>query len=217
MGRDDWYRNSDWSAEAEEAFRTKLSRARGQKPQYIKIQAGYLSESHPTVALSLIEEYFQTDDDVFIPDAHCIQAEAYRALGRTQDAVGALRAALDWEESHPDLITTARIDYPKLVVLERLLEEYDYALEILTTRFSSSDHSFPNMRYTWNGCCALIAFEKGEISEAKQFAQRALRAAAEIESPFRHHRSVGVVKDAADEFGRRIKRVARPSIFRSLF
>ena len=217
MGRDDWYRNSDWGSAIEDAFRAKLSRARGQKPQHIKIQASYLSESHPNVALSLIEEYFQTGDDFFIPDAHCIQAVAYCALGRTEDAVKTLKKALDWEASHPGLTTTARIDFPKLVAQERLVAEYDYALEILTSRFTPTDHRFPNMRYTWNGCCALIAFEKGEIGDAQEFAERALRAAAETESPFRYHRSVGVVKDAAAEFGRRIKRIARPSVLRSLF
>lgn len=217
MGRHDWYRNSDWNSNAEGAFRAKLSRARGQKPQYLKIQAGYLSESHPNVALSLIEEYFQTGDEFFTADAHCIQAVAYRALRRIDDAVNALRKALDWEATHTGLTTTARIDFPKLVVQERLVAEYDYALTILTSRFTPSDHAFPKLRYTWNGCCALIAFEKGEIGEAQEFAERALRAAAETRSPFRYHRSVAVVKGTSDEFGRRIKRIARPSILRSLF
>jgi tetratricopeptide (TPR) repeat protein len=217
MGRDEWYRNLDWDSDIEEAFRTKLSRARGQKPQYIMIQAGHLAESHPIVALSLIDEYFETGDAFFTSDVHCIEAVAYRALGRTQDALSALKNALDWEASHSGHTTTARIEFPKLVVQERLVAEYNYALEILTSRFSPSDHSFPNMRYAWNGCCAIIAFEKGEVGEAQQFAERALRAAAETESPFRYHRSVGVVKDASDEFGRRIKSIARPSFLRSLF
>ena len=217
MGREDWYRNSDWGSDIEDAFRAKLARARSQKPQYIIIQAAYLSASHPKIALSLIEEYFQTGDESFTPNAHRTQAVAYRALGQTEDAVLAFKQALDWEASHPGHITEARIGFPKLVVEERLVAEYDYALNILTSRFTPSDHVFPNMRYDWNGCCALIAFEREEFHEAQEFAERALRAAAETESPFRYHRSVGVVKNASDEFGRRIKRIARPSILRSLF
>ncbi|MDA6125951.1 hypothetical protein OSK00_26495, partial [Escherichia coli] len=56
----------------------------------------------------------------------------------------------------------------------------------------------------------------GQHIDARDFAERALRAAAETESPFRHHRSIGVVRDTSDDFGKRIKHIARPSKARSL-
>lgn len=217
MGREDWYRNTEWDEGIESAYRAKLARARGSRPQYLQIQAAQLAKRYPQVALGLIDEYFQTHDDFVVPSAYCTRAEAYISLGLKDEAVAAYKAALEWENVHPNFITSARIDFPILIAENRLTEEYDSALNVLTDRFESSDHSWPIMRYYWNGCCALITYERGQKSEAREFAERALRAAAETESPFRYHRAMGLVKDAADDFGLRLKRIARPSILRSFF
>lgn len=217
MGRGDWYRNSNWDADTEAAFRTKLARSRSQRPQYLRIQASYLANRHPSAALGLVREYFETGDEFDVPTAFCAQAEAYRAFERIDEAVEAYKKALEWEEAHPRHISTARIDLPKLVAERRVSGEYRYALNVLSTRFRPTDHQFPSSRYFWNGSYALIAYELGQAAEAREFAERALGAATETESPFRYHRAVGVVRDTSDEFGRRLKRIARPSKLRSLF
>jgi diacylglycerol kinase len=84
------------------------------------------------------------------------------------------------------------------------------------TRFTSVDHLFASTRYSWNGSCALIMHEQGQLVKAREFAERALRAAMETESPFRYHRQVGLVKDTSDDFGQRIKHIAEPSKVRAL-
>jgi len=215
MGRDDWYRNTHWDSGIEAGFRARLARARTSRPQYLRIQAHYLVKSFPETALQLIEEYFDTGDQFDVPNAFCARAEACLALSRREEAVAAYKAALEWEKAHPHYISTARLDYPRLVAADRLSNEYDHALQILRTRFSAMDHQFPSTRYIWNGSYALIAFEEGRLAEAKEFAERAVQAAMETESPFRYHRSIGVVRDAFDDFGRRIKRIAQPSRVRS--
>jgi tetratricopeptide (TPR) repeat protein len=217
MGRDDWYRNKDWSAATEAAFRDKLSRSRSSRAQYLRIQANYLADDYPRAALELIEEYFQTGDAFDVPMAFCTQAQAYCNLGEIDQAVAAYKQALRWEESHPRHISPARTYFPKLVAENRLSSEYDYALDILANRFQPHDHQFPLERYHWNGSNALIASELGHRAEAREFAERALQAAAQTESPFRYHRNVGIVRNSLDDFGRRIKRLVRPSIMRSLF
>ncbi len=216
MGRDDWYRNKDWSAATESAFRQKLARGRSGRPQYLLIQAGYLADDYPSAALALIEEYFATGDEFHMSMAFCTQAEAYQSLQRIDEAIEAYKQALRWEDAHPRMISPARTYYPKLVAEHRLTDEYDYALDTSTNRFEPSDHAFPIERYHWNGSNALIASELGHAAEAQEFAERALRAAAELESPFRFHKHVGLVRSTDDEFGRRIKRLARPSMLRSL-
>jgi len=215
MGRDDWYRHTYWDNTTEAAFRAKLARARTSRPQYLRIQASYLAKTFPETALQLIKEYFDTEDKFDIPNALCARAEAYVALGRKAEAIAAYKQALQWEDAHPRHISTARIDFPKLVAENRLSNEYDYALDILETRFSPMDHQFPNTRYFWNGSYSLIAYEQGQVVEAKEFAERAVRAAMETQSPFRYHRTVGVVRDTSDDFGRRIKRIAQPFRTRS--
>jgi tetratricopeptide (TPR) repeat protein len=217
MGRDDWYRNTSWDSATEAAFRAKLARSRTSRPQYLRIQASYLAEAFPEPALQLIEEYFDTGDEFDLPNALCARAEAYISLGRRAEAVAAYKEALQWEEAHPHHISKARIDLPKLVAADRLSNDYGYAFNILTTRFSPTDHQFPITRYFWNGSCALMTYEQGQLAEAREFAERALRAAMETESPFRYHRTVGVVRDTSDDFGRRIKRIAQPSRVRSFF
>src|SRR5688500_738780 len=178
MGRDDWYRNTEWNADTEAAFRAKLSRSRSGRPQYLRIQASYLAERYPLVALALVDEYFETRDEFDVPNAFCVRAEAYCSLGKIDDAVAAYKGALDWEVTHPHHISTARIDLPKLVAERCLSGEYDYALDILTTRFQPMDHQFPSTRYLWNGSSALISNELGHVSEAQELAERALDAAA---------------------------------------
>jgi hypothetical protein len=131
------------------------------------------------------------------------------------EVIVAYKQALHWEETHPRHTSTARIDLPKLVAEGRIADEYDYALDILTTRFLPVDHQFPSTRYLWNGSWALIAYEQGHVAKAQEFAERAVRAATETESPFRYHRTVGVVRETTDSFGQRIKRIAQPSRVRS--
>lgn len=217
MGRDDWYRSTTWDDVTEAAFRAKLARSRTSRPQYLRIQASCLTEASPVAALQLIEEYFETGCEFDVPLALCTRAEAHLTLGQKAEAVAAYKQALEWEEIHPRHISTARIDLPKLVAADCISAEYGYALDILTSRFSPTDHQFPSTRYYWNGSCALIAYEQGRVVEAQEFAERAMRAAMETESPFRYHRTIGLVRDTTDDFGRRIRHIARPSKLRSFF
>lgn len=216
MTKDNWYTNDDWDAETETRFRAKLARARASRPQYLNIQAFHLIAHHPLVALKLIDEYFETKDAFFLSSAWATRAKALANLGRIDEAVEAYKRALDWEKSQPGMITTARYDLPQLICERRLAAEYDYAMEILTTRIDLSDHKFPSQRYIWNGCCALLASETGSAADARAFAARALRAAAETHGPFGRHAAFGIVLNTDDDFGRRIKRLARRSGIASL-
>lgn len=217
MSKHEWYRNKIWDVATQATFRARLSRSRSGRPQYLIIQAGFLTESYPAAALGLIDEYFETGDDFHVPSALCVRATAYKTLGKVAAALSTYKEALEWEASHPGLITTARIDLPKLVVDHRMSDEYEYALNILAARFTASDHQFPSIRYLWNGCNALISNELNHFADAREFAERALGASAQTESPFRYHRAVGLVRNTSDEFGRRLKRIVRPSKLRSFF
>jgi tetratricopeptide (TPR) repeat protein len=208
MSSADWYTNSEWNDAIEKAFRSRLSRSRSQRPHYLRVQAGQLADRHPTVALGLIAEYFETGDEFEVPLALSIQARAYGALGQKDEAVAAFRAALAWEDAHPYLVSPARLEYPKYVATARVTSEYQNALHILSERFQAGDHVFPAYSYVWNGANALIAYDLGMSEAAKEFADRALRVAALTESPFRRHPSIGLVERTSDEFGRRIKKIA---------
>lgn len=138
----------------------------------MRIQASYLTADHPETALALIDKYFETSDEFDVPMAFCARGQAYCSLGKIGEAVSAYKRALSWEESHPNQIYPARINYPKLVAENRLSSEYGYALNILTDRFRPEDHQFPLERYHWNGSNALIASEQGNVGAAREFAER---------------------------------------------
>ena len=70
MSNEDWYRNNSWNDEIESHFMDKLKRAR-RKDQYLRIQASTLSDVEPKVAISLLEKYFELEDDFDHAQAYC--------------------------------------------------------------------------------------------------------------------------------------------------
>ena len=216
MASADWYMNEDWNEAIEAAFRAKLSRSRTNRPHYLRVQGDQIADRYPSTALKLIDEYFETGDEFEVPLALCVRAKAHAALGQADEAIAAYHAALAWEDSHPNLVSPARIEFPKFLATARITAEYERALQVLAKRFDESDHVFPAYSYAWNGANALIADDLGMDRDAREFAQRALRAAAMTESPCPRHRSVGLVKSKSDDFGRRIERIARRPGWRRL-
>lgn len=217
MARDDWYRNERWDAEIEAAFRARLARSRRpNRDQYLTLQAGHLAKAAPEAAIALAEEYLASGDTLYLINALGARAAAFEALGRFDQAIADYKRALDHEREHPHLIGTARWDYPCLVATQRIAGDYADALTVLAERFQPGDMGFPRHRYLWNGAQALILSETGRRDEARRFAERALAAAAETQSPYRHHRTMGLVNDSDDDFRRRLKRIAEPSALRRL-
>ena len=201
MGRDDWFRNKQWNADIEADFRQRLHRAR-RKFQYLRIQANYLAETHPQVALSLLDEYFSLGVEEDLAQAHVDQATALVAIGDIDGAVRAYENALKRELEFPRSITSASLNLACLIASARLEHLYDKALDV--AHLNSRYHMFPIQRYQANGACALVLHEKGKRTEAIQAARLAMHAASEIGSGFRYHQNAGLVKTTDDEFGNRI-------------
>src|ERR1700732_2357892 len=99
--RDDWFRRTKWSEAIATEFWARLRRAR-RKEQYLRIQAAYLTESYPEVALALLEHYFLMPDQLDQALAHKQRAEAFLTLGRTTEALDAYEAALGREADYPN-------------------------------------------------------------------------------------------------------------------
>jgi len=92
---DDWFRNKVWNSRIEEAFFSKLSRARSQRDQYLVIQASTIAAIVPDAALKLVDLYFDTRTDRFqdMPALHA-KADALLAMDRLAEAIFAYKDAL---------------------------------------------------------------------------------------------------------------------------
>jgi tetratricopeptide (TPR) repeat protein len=205
MASDDWYRNSDWNSQVEVAFFAKLGRAKN-KAQYLRIQAGSLAQSHPKVALSLLEQYFRLDDHFDIAQAHVDAAIALSSLRDIEGAIEAYEAALSAEERRPNLRTQANLDLPLLIAVHKVKARYMRALDILQQ--GASRLVFPVDHFRWHAAHALISLALGRSMEARQHAQTALEAASRESSGFRYHATVGLVDEHYGGLRQELARVA---------
>ena len=160
----DWFRNTTWNASIEQAFDDKLRRAR-RKEQYLRIQASMLAQSHPTVALNLLDRYFELPNDFDHAQAHVDRAAAYLALGRMAETLASYEAALARESVFPKLLTEAYIDLPYLIATRGIREQYSRALELLLRH--KSRLMFPVDHFRWNTARALIAAATRDLETAK--------------------------------------------------
>lgn len=216
MARDDWYRNKSWNDEIEATFRAKLARARSMRPQYLVIQAGMISGSHPDAAIGLVDEYLGEFCGIDYPTAQCVRADAHLAKREIIDAVDAFKCALEWEGANPGVTTGATLCLARLVVEQELTEQYDFVWNVLHDRKDRIALEWPANRYDWHGCCALILAQRGDHSQAKEHAEAALEAARETQSPFRHHRGLGLVNSSENAFRSKLKNLAKPRFWHRL-
>lgn len=202
MARDDWFRNATWNEQIAARFEERLRRSRS-KNQHLRIQALTLVETHPKVALQLLDRYFLLGDNFDNALAHEVRAKAYLALDRTEDAIAAYEAALQCEVERPSVLSQASLDFHYLVAVRGLVPHFKRALEVLAKL--PDPVAFPVSRFKSHAARALISAAGGDIGEARLEAKRALEAASEQRSEFQHHRKLGLVTPAHAEVIKRLR------------
>jgi hypothetical protein len=88
----------------------------------------------------------------------------------------------------------------------RLVAEADRDWDI---RVRLHDAIFPILQYRAFGAAAFLSESLGNLDDARAFAKQALSAAALTESPFRSHRTLGLVEGSDEEVQRRLWHLAR--------
>lgn len=209
--RDDWYRKTSWSVADAAEFEQRLGKSRGQRAQYIKLQAWHLAETGnarlaaPAIALAM--RYLEEDPRGFHEvEAHLIVAEANVTLGNTTDALEAYRAAVEAESRSRGAKCCAYLAYAWFAVTNNLTEEFDDVLKAMDS-MEDGDLVFPLSQYKFFASLALISSEQGDRTNARRMAQNALEAEAKT-APFARHKNVGVVKNFDPSVRKRIRQLA---------
>jgi len=204
LSREDWYRNTEWNDEIAESYFAKLKRARS-KDQYLRIQANYLASSHPEAALELLEQFFALKEPFDYAQAYCDKAQAYIALGSTEEAINAYQCALEQERTGKGVLTEAYISLPMLIAERELKEHYRYGVDLLKNNVERL--TFPVDHFRFHAALAIFEMDLGNTEEASKQAGLALDAAQIEKSGFRFHQKLGLVGEKYADIVSKLKKI----------
>jgi hypothetical protein len=199
----EWFRNTDWDSSIASAFAVKLKRARD-KNQYLRIQAGYLTVSHPEAALALLDQYFLLGEHFDHAQAHVDRSKALLATGEVYGAIASLEDALQRELVFPRLLTQAYLDLPYLIATRCLRAKFDRALQLLDQ--GRGRLMFPIDFFRSHAARAII-FDLNGVAEAAREALKALEAARQPHSGFRYHPKLGLVSEQYGEVASKLRAI----------
>jgi hypothetical protein len=208
---EEWFRRTTWSPENERAFYSRLARSRSvfHKAQYLRIQAGALSQTGKKrlvqAALGLLERVFtEFPDPPQLAAAHFQAAKCHEELGRLQDAIGQYRLALDAQARFGGIDPGTAVEFPWFIVQHRLTDLYDDALGTL----EDASPAFPVQSFKVAAVRAVVAEHRHDLLAASRHAREAFEAASLTQSEFRYHRDLGLVGNQYRPMLRRLAKLA---------
>jgi hypothetical protein len=158
---------------------------------------------------TLLDELIARHPDPFeLPTALAQRARCLRALERFDDVLDASRLAAIAEREHP-VKSRAGLDYAELVLRLQSTERYREALSWLQD--DNAGELFPGVQFRSACARAFLCERLGLRDVARQEAAHALTAASKTESPFRHHRRLGLVDSLSDSLRVHLQRLAEDS------
>ena len=185
----DWFRKTTWSETDAKDFAERLSRSRGQRSEYLRIQAATLVDAGELqladAAVRLANQYLQENPDGIHRSWVC--ATVARACELKGDLVGAAKAyrcAIEEEELRPNVRYCAYIDFAWFASTRGLSELFDDVLAAMRTSFQEADLTFPMAQYKYFGALALISHAQGDVENASRMARNATQASQKKASPF---------------------------------
>lgn len=200
----DWYRRKTWTKTDEEEYFAKLGRARKDgRAQYLRVQAIELIETHDKNLLSVAETLLNkilTD----YPDNRIEKSQTYNSLGEIyklredyETAIDYFQKSLDFEKEFPNVITTAYLNFSETVVRAEKTELYEKVYELLTDKLNENSLKFPNQSYIMYSVMSVIYEYKGDLEQAKVFADLADKFATTQTNSLWNPRKnkIGVVKE----------------------
>ena len=194
-GVTEWYRTPDWDAEARADFGQRLSRARGQRSEYLRLKgqalqdAGLLDEAAGMYERLLAEH----PNDVSVSFVQELLGDVARARGRLEEAARRYRHLLTLR---PLLDSSGMVEVSLTEVLLELGQP-DEAAGALAEVDEQSLATFNSKLFRYLVTCARVASARGDAESAASTAAHALDL---VNAPrqYSRHPTVGLVEtDAA--------------------
>ncbi|PRD46162.1 tetratricopeptide repeat protein [Sphingobacterium haloxyli] len=176
----DWYRRKSWTRADEEEYFVRLGRARKNgRPQYLRVQAVELIETKDKNLLSVAEVLLYKiltdypDDRIEKSQTYNSLGEIYRLKGDYETALMYFQKSLDFEREFPNVITSAYLNFSETVVLAERTDLYGSVEKLLTEKIGHDTLTFPGQNYIMYSVMAIIFEFKGNLKQAKAFANLA--------------------------------------------
>lgn len=142
------------------------------------------------VALQLLAQHLMEFSDPYERTrAHAAAGSCHVLLNQPEQAFDHFRASLKANEQAPNIDCGVAVEFGWLAVCLRRSDLYDEALRLLP----EDAGPFPISRFKAAAARAVIADAGGRVAEAVSNAHAALEAAAQTDSGFGYHQSVGLV------------------------
>lgn len=210
----DWYRHTAWTREIEDEFEHRLSRSRGQRSEYLRIQAVTLADQDiprlAPIAIRLAKRQLELSP-VGISAAQMwgTIAKACITLGQLDEAVDAYRQAIRLEAGRPNVRGYHYIDFAWHVATNAAVALYSEVLAAVEENLEERDMIFPANQYRFFGALALIAADSGDRVEATRMAKNAVSAAESKQGPFWRQPLLGLLKRSTDPIRIKLEKLAR--------
>lgn len=211
MAKNEWFRRTSWSNGVAQDFETRLGRCRTSynKAQYLKIQALTLLEAEDRLlvvpALELLSQLLaEFPDESQLEHAHLLTARCHEQQGDLGQAMEHFRLALSAQLIYPNSDAGTSLEYPWFVVHHGIKDLYDDALQTLNT----ARLAFPVQFFKAAAIRAQVAESRDDGNTASRYAAEALAAAAQTQSQFQFHQSLGLVDDFFIPVVNQLRRIA---------
>lgn len=210
----DWYRQESWTHEAASNFEMRLSRARGQRGEYLRIQALTLADTNRTEnagpAIQLAKRHLeQQPEGISAAQMHSVMARAHVTLNDNDSALVAYRDAVRLEHARPNVRGYHYLEFAWFVATNSISNLYDEVLTAVANNNVETDLIFPANQYRYFASLALIAADTHDMATARRMAANALKAASADTGPFWRLPALGIFNSKKDIHRQRLQQLAR--------
>ncbi|TGK07691.1 hypothetical protein EHO59_06210 [Leptospira semungkisensis] len=199
---DDWFRGPVWDEQTRLEFFQRLARSRGSfhKAQYARIKAHGLFESgdperinESLKLLKTVEAEWPEPSEMAM--CYLQMAQCHAALGQQEAAIESFEQCISAQRFYPNLQTRVLLDFPEYIAVNRLVNLYSRALELLSEwEKQGAATVFPADKFTALASRAIFANDTKNLEQAIDLANQALSVSEVQHSGFRYHSRLGLVE-----------------------